>query len=201
MVRLLIDAAAPQAAEAATRFGGLPLAAAGTAWPICRTCKLAMQFLGQLRIEDKLLLMFMCENDPGCCAQWDANDGGNSVLIAPLEGRSAMDVPADGNTQRQTTYGATLADLEGENYDDAREAWAKANGDKRRAILGQLFGEPGWIQDDETPNCDACQKKMRFVAQLEEGPDNATSMNFGSGAAYVFDCSCDSKTGKMLWQQ
>ena len=67
-------------------------------------------------------------------------------------------------------------------------------------MLGQLAGAPSWLQGDETPVCAACQNRMRFVAQLEEGPDHNTAMNFGGGCAYVFDCSCGAATGKMLWQ-
>jgi hypothetical protein len=42
---------------------------------------------------------------------------------------------------------------------------------------------------------------MRFVAQLEQGPDSASEMNFGGGCAYVFDCGCGAHAAKMLWQQ
>ena len=41
---------------------------------------------------------------------------------------------------------------------------------------------------------------MRFVAQLEEGPDHITAMNSsGGGAAYLFDCK-EGKTTKFLWK-
>ena len=76
--------------------------------------------------------------------------------------------------------------------DNARENW-KGN---KRDVLGQLYGEPSWIQGDETPECDCCNKPMRFVAQLEEGPDHRTAMNFGGGGvAYLFDCK-QGKTAK-----
>ena len=42
---------------------------------------------------------------------------------------------------------------------------------------------------------------MRFLAQLEEGPDWRTEMNFGGGGCgYVFDCTCRSGSAKLLWQ-
>lgn len=41
---------------------------------------------------------------------------------------------------------------------------------------------------------------MRFVAQLEEGLNPKTALNFGGGGtAYLFD-SKDGKTAKFLWQ-
>ena len=42
---------------------------------------------------------------------------------------------------------------------------------------------------------------MQMVAQLEEGPENRTGMNFGGrGSAYVFRCGCAHGSAKMLWQ-
>ena len=38
---------------------------------------------------------------------------------------------------------------------------------------------------------------MRFVAQLEEGPDHRTAMNFGGGVGYLFDCK-EGKTAKEI---
>ena len=68
---------------------------------------------------------------------------------------------------------------------------------------GQIGGEPSWVQNEETPDCDACGKPMQLAAQLEEGPDHRTAMNFGSGSGcgYVFRCGCSQPAlGKLLWQ-
>ncbi|GAA5138512.1 hypothetical protein GCM10023339_79590 [Alloalcanivorax gelatiniphagus] len=54
----------------------------------------------------------------------------------------------------------------------------------------QLFGEPLWLQAEEVPDCDRCGRAMEFLAQLaqlEQGPDWRTEMNFGGGGvAYLF---------------
>ena len=73
----------PETGEQATEqtmFGGMPSAPAGQLdWPTCTCCSGNMQFQGQLRNEadSTLLLVFMCQNDPGACEEWDANEGGN----------------------------------------------------------------------------------------------------------------------------
>ncbi|MCQ2594283.1 MAG: hypothetical protein MJ196_03380 [Treponemataceae bacterium] len=55
-------------------------------------------------------------------------------------------------------------------------------------------GEPNWIQNDETPKCDCCKKKMEFVAQLDSidftgyvNP-NAEYMFGDVGMFYIFFC-------------
>jgi len=87
-----------------------------------------------------------------------------------------------------------------DDYDEARDAWCESNGTGGRKILGQVGGEPAWIQGDEQPACDACDAPMDFVAQLEEGPDAGTAMNFGGRCAYVYRCTCGAGQPKMLWQ-
>ena len=81
MVELLIADTAPPALTAGFSFGGLPLAPNVTAfaWPVCKTCSGPMQFLGQLPTPEKpkLVLLFMCQNDPGLCDDWEADGGGN----------------------------------------------------------------------------------------------------------------------------
>jgi hypothetical protein len=209
MIRLLINDVAEPEEEALTRFGGRPLLppASGIAWPHCETCAGSMQFLGQLRLEandtqsDRLLLLFMCQNDPGMCDEWDADAGGNRVISVPIEDLVPRDFPDSGEVSRGKTHGARVQDVDEADYDEARAAWGDTAGQHQRDVLGQLDGEPNWIQDDETPECDACGEAMFFVAQLEEGPDHRTAMNFGGGCAYVFECDCGAHSAKMLWQQ
>jgi hypothetical protein len=150
------------------------------------------------------MLLFMCQNEPGACDEWDAELGGNCVIVFPGTGEMvSLEAPSSGRACRSVVHGANVTEVADASYEEAREQWAsKGTG---RTVLGQLLGEPDWIQGDETPNCNSCAEPMRFVAQLEEGPDLApghdTSMNFGGGCAYVFECECDSLHGKMLWQQ
>jgi hypothetical protein len=207
MVQLMIyDEQAEAGATPQTVFGGRPSVAPGFAWPVCAACEGNMQFLGQLRApapvgnEDRLLLLFMCQNDPGLCDEWDAEGGGNAVIPTPLDDLSLAKAP-EGETERATRHGAVLESVDEESYDEARDAWAEAHEGEGRLVLGQLGGEPDWLQSEETPDCDACNAPMRLIAQLEQGPDYETEMNFGGGGvAYVFECHDCGKAAKFLWQ-
>jgi hypothetical protein len=139
--------------------------------------------------------------------------GGNRVLIVTINGHGQLakapelsvvlrdETPEPGVTVRNTCYGARVEVVDSENYENARKLWGAQHNGQTRQILGHIGGEPSWIQGDQTPTCDNCGSNMIFVAQLEEGPDRATEMNFGgAGCAYVFRCSCGQPSGKFLWQ-
>jgi hypothetical protein len=208
MVRLLLHSDYPVGTVATTRFGGLPLISTESVfqWPACSVCSGAMQFLGQIAFEDgnaaRSLLLFMCQNNPGLCDEWSADLGGNRAFIMAVDSACRFaDVPESGVTIRDTAYGVRVEAVDSANYSDAKQWWANAIQGERRSILGALDGEPIWLQGDETPQCDHCGDRMRFVAQLEEGPDRKTAMNFGGGGcAYVFCCSCAQGSAKFLWQ-
>jgi len=208
MISLLIDSPAPDAgASAETRFGGQPSAPEGVLnWPTCKSCEGNMQFLGQLKISnqdsaDSLLLLFMCQNDPGLCEEWDADAGGNAVVSVGCEALRLVEPPEAGVVVRPVLHGAKIEHVDGESYDEARDDWCDSTGLNGREILGQVGGSPSWIQGEEVPSCSSCDTEMSFVAQLEEGPDWETAMNFGSGGcAYVYRCNCDAHQAKLLWQ-
>ena len=153
-----------------------------------------MQYLGKIKTDLGLEQIFMCQNDPGMCNEWEAG-GGNRVIIvddAPL----VKFHPADPKVSlRNIEYATMPVDVEATTYFKALES----SDVPPRSILGQLSGAPDWLQFEETPVCDCCGNEMRFVAQLEEGPDHKTAMNFGGGVAYLFDCPVG-RTGKFLWQ-
>ncbi len=183
-----------------TSFGGKPFAdASNFEWPVCESCDLPMQFQGKIVTEENHLLIFMCQNDPGLCDEWDANGGGNKVYKIKTDKLEMITPPAEGITLLEEEYSSIITEFEADDYDEAREEWSVENNESRRKVLGQLSGEPTWIQGDDTPDCDTCGEPMRFIAQLEEGPNHTTAMNFGGGSAYVFDCKCE-QSAKFLWQ-
>ena len=205
MSKLLIHVAdASENASPESIFGGKPSAPNGMLeWPACKCCKGNMQFLGQLSAPEHqaLLLLFMCANDPGMCDDWEPNGGGNAVLVVPDEELRLVQPPVDGETTRPTRYGSVVVEEDGDDYDTSRSSWASRNGASPREVLGQIGGAPSWIQADETPECESCGEPMKFVAQLEQGPDWKTEMNFGGGGcAYVFKCTCHKVKAKILWQ-
>jgi len=198
MIHLLINDNSKNNVLDETSFGGLPVQKKGvtTEWPKCKTCNAEMQYLGKIKTDIGLEIIFMCNNDPGMCDEWDAEAGGNKAIVVNGENLGFFEPIDKELSLRETEYGVELIESEEEDYDTARENWPG----NRRQVLGQLYGEPSWIQGDETPECDCCSKQMRFVAQLEEGPDYKTAMNFGGGGvAYLFDCT-EGKTAKFLWQ-
>ena len=201
MIKLLINKPSPEA-ESETSFGGHPVKGVNEnfEWPRCNYCKGPMQFLGKLVTDKGIEQIFMCQNDPGLCEEWDSNRGGNKVIVTTAGELEFVQPPEGDDTTRETSYGSAIVECESNDYDEARKIWAENNGVSPRQVLGQIYGNPSWIQGDETPTCDTCKKPMRFVAQLEEGPDWETEMNFGGGGcAYLFDCSCDF-SAKFLWQ-
>ncbi len=205
-IRLLLDAPAPAPDALEHRFGGAPLVPAdgGVEWPTCETCQGAMQFLGQLRLEgDRLLLLFMCQNDPGMCDEWDAEAGGNAALIVSTEGTlEPLPPPAEGEHTLGATWGAREATVtvDAAEIEEFMTAYDVARDRQEgRAVLGALGGDPAWVQGDETPSCEHCASPMTLAAQLEEGPNMETCMNFGGGVAFAFTCGCG--RAKLLWQQ
>lgn len=181
-----------------TRFGGLPAVGDDFVWPTCRSCGGPLQFQGQIRPPgaQHLHLVFMCTNHPGECDQFEADGGGNAVITVAAAGLHLAAVPAQGETQRDTRYGARLQRVPAQAYSDAFAAYPG----RRREVLGQIGGKADWVQGDATPLCNACHTPMQLVAQLESGPDYQTEMNFAGGCGYLFECHCSGVSGKFLWQ-
>jgi hypothetical protein len=189
-----------------TRTGGIPLVLAGFSWPACRTCEGPMQFLAQVvpgSPETDALpgvwSLFMCANDPGLCDEWDATGGGNQAIVFAGGPLVAAAVPGGAATTLGVTSAVRYVTVNA-GYDDARRAWTEQTGRPQRDVLGQLGGEPSWLQADETPGCPECGKPMSFVVQVEEGHDHRTAANFGGGCGYGFVCS-PCRTAAFLWQQ
>jgi hypothetical protein len=163
-----------------------------------------MQFLGRIlhnAVESRIVLLFMCQNNPGLCDEWDANSGGNKALVVQVSSLHPLSPPQNGDLLRSTSYGADVVAFDAPDYDAARVSWAEQTGRPARHVLGQISGSPLWLQGDETPTCDCCQKPMQFIAQLEQGPDWKTEMNFGGGGvAYAFVCAAGRSSAKFLWQ-
>ncbi|MGA3540866.1 DUF1963 domain-containing protein [Micromonosporaceae bacterium DT194] len=201
---MIYDGAADPVAPS-TRTGGIPLVPPDFDWPRCAECDGPMQFLAQIRLDDidpaeeGLFSIFMCQNEPGLCLEWEPESGGNRAFVFRSEPLAPADVPVGGVVLLTETAAITYAAISEVRYERARQRWHTETGGLLRHVLGQLGGPPEWLQDDETPTCGGCAKPMTFVVQLEEGHDHRTSMNFGSGCGYGFRCRpCD--TASFLWQ-
>lgn len=192
------------AGAARTRTGGVPLAPPGFEWPRCAECDGPMQFQAQIRLDDidpaehGLFSIFMCENEPGLCLEWEPDSGGNRAFVFRSDLVPAA-VPSDGVVLLPEVSAIAYAATPEVHYERARQRWHSETGGPLRHVLGQVGGAPQWLQDDETPTCGGCDAPMTFVVQLEEGHDRRTSMNFAGGCGYGFRCRpCD--IASFLWQ-
>lgn len=206
MTTLMVYAGTAADDAEVTRTGGIPLAPEAFSWPVCRACEGPMQFLAQVMLADLgmgewrgVLSIFMCQNDPGMCDEWDAVAGGNQALAFPAGGLVPASAPVGPATMLGEVSAVQYVTVS-EDYDQARQAWPGREARPGQDVLGQLGGEPSWVQADETPACPQCAKPMSFVVQLEEGHDHRTAANFGGGCGYGFACQpCG--TAYFLWQQ
>jgi hypothetical protein len=171
-----------------------------------------MQFLAQVSLTDVepgnagLLSLFMCQNHPGLCEEWDPSAGGNRAFVFGADAVLIPSVPSDGVTMLEETSAVQFEEVDVEDYLDAAEQWSRQTGRGVPEVLGQVGGEPAWLQNDETPTCDHCARPMTLVVQLEEGHDHQTAANFGGGGGggggcgYGFRCApCG--TAAFLWQR
>ncbi|MFC7918616.1 DUF1963 domain-containing protein [Streptomyces cinereoruber] len=189
----------------APRTGGVPLAPAGFVWPVC-DCGGPLQFFAHLPVEDGVLSVFLCQNDPGACEFWDARSAANRVFLFPREDLRPVAVPESGATLLPATSAirthvvafdpeaadeADEEECEPDAYDIARQGWRREPGErfgKQREVLGSLGGSPSYLEDDRLPACPSCAGAMEFAAHLEEGLTRETAMNLGGQLGYVFVC-------------
>ena len=181
------------------RTGGVPLAPADFQWPTCAECEGALQFIAHLPIEAGVVSVFMCQNDPGLCDEWEAFKGGNQAYLFTDRNLAPATVPNEGMTQLGAVSRLRPEAIDVDEYFEALSAWEGTG--RERTVLGQLGGKPAWIQADQTPSCPGCGTAMTLTAQLEEGYEDGTSGNFGGGGlAYIFHC-VDCIKAAFLWQQ
>ncbi|WP_331769335.1 hypothetical protein OG948_36770 (plasmid) [Embleya sp. NBC_00888] len=201
---MIYDGTAP-ADSGVPRTGGVPLAPAGFTWPICGSfCGGPLQFFAHLPVEDGVLSVFVCQNDPGACESWDATSGANRVYLFPREELQPVDVPATGMTLLPATsairtHVVTLDPAEDDDHDElapdaydlARSGWKREPDERfgrQREVLGSLGGSPSYLEDDRLPACPSCTGTMEFAAHLEEGFSAQSAMNLGGRLGYVFVC-------------
>ncbi|WP_055598943.1 hypothetical protein [Streptomyces aureus] len=201
---MIYDGAAPADSDVA-RTGGVPLAPAGFTWPMCGSCCGGpLQFFAHLPVEDGVLSVFVCQNDPGACEFWDATSGANRVCLFPRADLQPVAVPETGVTLLPATSAirAEVVTLDPEMddaqdelapdaYDLARSGWKREPEErfgKQREVLGSLGGSPSYLEDDRLPTCPSCAGTMEFAAHLEEGISAQVAMNLGGQLGYVFIC-------------
>jgi hypothetical protein len=161
----------------------------------------------QIRLDDvepdaaDLLSIFMSQNDPGMCDEWDPGAGGNRALVFGTDVVGTAAVPEEDVTLLAETAAVGFVTVESDDYLDACERWSRETVRSVREVLGHVGGRPACLQYDETPICGTCDLPMSFVVQLEEGSDHQTSINFGGGGCgYGFRCNTCIRAA-FLWQR
>ncbi|MEV4250025.1 hypothetical protein AB0J63_42285 [Streptosporangium canum] len=199
---MIYDGPAPADSDV-PRTGGVPLAPAGFAWPVCG-CGGPLQFFAHLPVEGAVLSVFVCQNDPGACEFWEATSSASRVYLFPREELLPVAVPEAGvtllpATSAIRTHVVTIdpeeagddEGIEPDAYDLARSGWKREPEDrfgKQREVLGSLGGSPSYLEDDRLPVCPSCTGTMEFAAHLEEGMSAETAMNLGGQLGYIFVC-------------
>ncbi|WP_412163040.1 hypothetical protein [Curtobacterium flaccumfaciens] len=159
-----------------SRLGGLPAVHDGFDWPTCAEHDEPMQFTAQLEYDGSLILVFICQADPGSCPSWDPDAGSNAAIVVGGRDLHPAGRPASPSGTAVLTGEPWLLGVHQAGTDDYSDALFEARADGV-TVAGQWGGNPAWIQNDETPD------GYRFVAMLDEDP---LGSNFGGGSAYVF---------------
>lgn len=159
-----------------SRLGGLPAVHDGFDWPTCAEHDEPMQFTAQLEYDGSLILVFICQADPGSCPSWDPDAGSNAAIVVGGRDLHPAGRPASPSGTAVLTDESWLLGVHQAGADDYSDALIEARADGV-TVAGQWGGNPAWIQNDETPD------GYRFVAMLDEDP---LGSNFGGGSAYVF---------------
>ncbi|MCS5522111.1 hypothetical protein NY551_05120 [Curtobacterium flaccumfaciens pv. oortii] len=159
-----------------SRLGGLPAVHDGFDWPTCAEHDEPMQFTAQLEYDGRLILVFICQADPGSCPSWDPDAGSNAAIVVGGRDLHPAGRPASPSGTAVLTGEPWLLGVHQAGTDDYSDALFEAGADGV-TVAGQWGGNPAWIQNDETPD------GYRFVAMLDEDP---LGSNFGGGSAYVF---------------
>jgi len=199
-------------ASCESKFGGLPYAEAGDAWPSCPGCKKELTFVSQLldEGEQQLFVFYYCHE----CFPWgDGKEEDGQWLVklyqAPslekmVEIRRSSDdefapkpctlIPSsvdvlpdwDGLDSVSEEAGNLCSKLNDEDpWEEYEEAVERVGCLTDYATL--LGGYPRFVQGEITHHCPQCNTEMEFYAQLDS-EDKADVMWGDAGLVYFFRC-------------
>lgn len=189
----------------APRFGGYPMVPDGQSyvWPCCKKCNEEMRFMFQIphMTKKKGYYQFFECMSPAGCETWEADNGTNAVRISASKNLVPAKPAKNPEAIADYCFFVRTEKVAAKNYSAALKKWDDEKNKDVSNVVGVYGGQPAWIQYPEVPKCNHCKKKMRFVAQLEEGLYNMPIANFGfGGCGYVFDCPCSEDSTKLVWQ-
>ncbi len=109
-----------------------------------------------------VMAIFMCQSDPGMCDEWSPTAGGNRALLFPSETLRPIPAPepddGEGVLRLGVVNAVSLVSSPSADYFSALEEWGNRSGNSLGHVLGQLGGQPEWLQADETPTCPTCSQ-------------------------------------------
>jgi hypothetical protein len=160
--------AAEPITEPVTKVGGAPVFMQTTDWPVCRECRLPMQFLAQFRLDHPLPLarqyqmayIFICLTCEGSCEPYN---GLNAVLLQPATSKQWVRT----REGQYPDYTVTLTPGKEPWIDRTNSAVDEALRDQVELVT-KLGGTPGWIECAVELGCPQCGGPTKFIAQLEE---------------------------------
>jgi hypothetical protein len=153
-----------------TKFGGQPVWVAEPMWPLSRASGRPMCFVCQVALPSglqhggqKMAYIFMTDDDTEYCdGTWEPEGGENAVILqpAPFECLVETSPLAVGPTLRkrvtepQGFWGKLSGRAVASSLSDVELAVREVEADPNMnnvALQSRIGGEPGWLQNDETP--------------------------------------------------
>jgi uncharacterized protein YwqG len=205
-----------------SKFGGLPLLAAGETWPECGNCRKPMQLFLQLDggalpadaglpLGGRLVQLFYCTTaKPHCesaCEAWAAP--GVSTRLRLIDAATAPQPltasPVAGAFPERRIVGwdalddypnAEDAAIAGEELDDVEAEILMNAGYPREK--DKLAGWPYWMQSVSWPACPECTRPMRPLFQLDSN-GNLPYMFGDAGVLHLFLCPDHTDRLGMNW--
>jgi hypothetical protein len=203
---------------AASKFGGVPLTPAGSAWPACGNCHQPLALFvqvdsGHLPPEagrpfgDGVLQVFYCLSKHPCC-EVDAQayfPFSPATLVRVLGDDVVASGPASAAKPPFYT-GRITSWRRAEDYPNDEEQGAlgitlpeailTSVADVYPRAGAKLGGWPAWVQGIEYPTCRTCSQPMSYVLQIDSD-DHIPYMFGDAGCGHVF--RCDRHPGEMTF--
>ncbi|MGH1517639.1 hypothetical protein [Chryseobacterium sp. JK1] len=169
-----------------TSFGGLPVKDRNTPfeWPKC-DCGTELQYQFKIRTSLGLEMVFM----PNC-----GHNNSNKVVIIDADNLEFA-YPEEKEVALRENYAASITNVKTKGSKLAKGYYPTY----RHNVLGQISTDSLNVPGDNYPKCDGCDNKMHLAARFDGSSNRETSMTFGEGSSYLFDC-LECKTAKFITQ-
>ncbi len=115
------------------------------------------------------------------CDRGRPGSGNNHAMVVSARGASPLEPPPAAAHAVGPCYGVRIETTSGDS-DDAR-----ARITDPEFVLGRVGGEADPVSR-YVPVCATCGEPMRFVVQLEQGPDIDTAFQFNGATAFAYAC-------------